>query len=303
MSGSNKTKAEILLEFEQLKEELFTEIGLREKLTREVERLKSNEASFKSQLADQVAAQPKPISVVYPYVEKYAQWEELRYSLRSMAENFKEPFQVFIVGDRPKWLTDEAVHIPSPVVSKNPPLDIAKKLLLVIKDERVTDDFIWMNDDIYLLNPVVLEDIKFLKCAGTLESAKTSGTLHQNNKGRTFGLLRSLKKSTWDYSTHLPFFFNKKLMADLIAKFNLAKQPYLITTLYHNFYFADRIPLTLSLQTDNMKLGVYRRNLNEKLFDQLASKKKFLNHSQSGFAPKVQKFLEQRFKKKTLFEK
>lgn len=302
MAAGNKTKAEILLDLEQVKEELFNEISVNEKLQAEVKRLTANQDNFKEQLA-KVSAETRPVSVVYPYVEKYAQWEELRHSLRSLAENFKEPFQVFIVGDRPKWLSDEAVHIPAPVMSKNPPLDIVNKLKLVIADERVSDDFIWMNDDIYFLNPVVLEDIKILKCAGTLQDARTSGTLHQNNKGRTFSLLKKLGKSTWDYSTHLPFLYNKKLMTELIAKFNLAKQPYLITTLYHNYYFADRIPLTLSLQFDNLKLGVYRRNPNEKLFDQLAARKKFLNHSQSGFVPKVQKYLEKRFNKKTLFEK
>ena len=44
------------------------------------------------------------IKIFYPYWAKASRWEELKYSLRSLEKNFKQDFEVWIVGDLPEWV-------------------------------------------------------------------------------------------------------------------------------------------------------------------------------------------------------
>jgi hypothetical protein len=44
------------------------------------------------------------IKIFYPYWAKASKWDELKYSLRSLEKNFKQDFEVWIVGDLPEWV-------------------------------------------------------------------------------------------------------------------------------------------------------------------------------------------------------
>ena len=97
---------------------------------------------------------------IYPYKQKSAQGDELKYSLRSLCQNFKEDFKVVIVGDKPEWLSDNARVIAGDFdKSKNPAINVAEKLLKILKDPKIPFNFTWMNDDIYFVNTVTIEDI------------------------------------------------------------------------------------------------------------------------------------------------
>src|SRR5690606_7790263 len=52
------------------------------------------------------------IPLLIPYLKSEVAGEELRYALRSWEQNFKEDFQVVVIGDREDWFSPEIVHIP-----------------------------------------------------------------------------------------------------------------------------------------------------------------------------------------------
>ncbi len=249
------------------------------------------------------------IDIIYPYVHEvetggFAQWEELRYSFRSLQKNFKEKFRIWLVGDKPPWLSDEVNFISSPRgKTTNPPIDIVHKMLKVIKNSEISEDFIWMNDDIYFINPVKLKDITSLKAIGNLNNIhRSTNTVFRVNLWKTFDLLKKLHLPTWNYSTHLPFYFNKEKLLKIIKRFSMNKNSFLVTTLYHNYHFPQAHPTILNVREDKIKIGIYKSDPD---FDQLRKYmeyKKFLNHSQTGFSEGIKEILIEMFPNKSKFE-
>ncbi len=275
-----------------------------EKALKTIEELKASDQSGESKTTESSTSE-KIIDIVYPYVDKFAQWEELKYSLRSLEKNFRGvKFRVWVVGDKPKWMSNEVNVIPATLIpGSNPPLDITNKMSLVIENKEIGEDFIWMNDDIYFINKVVLEDIKILKHQGDMSRLKIrENTLYRKNKIKTLKLLKKEKCTTWDYSTHLPFIYNKEKLKALIEKFNLKKEAYLISSLYNNYYNKDMIPLELNHERDNIKVGIYRKDPNIDRLPEFLKRKKMFNHSQTGFSDIVKQTLKSLFPDKSKFE-
>jgi hypothetical protein len=248
------------------------------------------------------------ISVVYPYVHEadgpatFAQWEELRYSMRSL-KNLNANFEVFVVGDDPGWFSDKVNYIPLPRICDNPPLDIINKLNKAIEHPDITDDFIWMNDDIYIINRVELWEVYMLKAMNNLAKLDLKPkNLWYRNLIKTYEKLRQLKCSTWNYSTHLPFVYNKQKMQELIEVFDLENESYLITTLYHNYFYPKSLPLVLNVKLDDMKVAAYRKDFDYDLMKRFFVYKKFFNHSVHGFSDKVKRILSETFPEPSVYE-
>lgn len=87
--------------------------------------------------------------VVYPVKATPDGNEELRYSLRSLV-NLPHR-RVFIIGDRPKWCVN-VIHAASP--QTGPELsNVNAALKLVANTEALSDDFVYMNDDFFIMRP------------------------------------------------------------------------------------------------------------------------------------------------------
>ncbi len=249
------------------------------------------------------------LSIVYPYVHEadgsavFAQWEELRYSLRSIEENFQGDVKIFVIGDDPGWFSEEINFIHCPRISDNPPRDIVNKLNTVIAHEDISDDFIWMNDDIYMINKVNLCDIQILKSTGNLSKVKIrEDTAFRRNLKLTYNELLEHNLSTWNYSTHLPLYYNKEKLTELFRTFDFDKNSFLISTLYHNYFFNNQRPTVLDIKEDNIKVGNYRRAFDYEKMLRFFKFKKFFNHSQTGFSNQVVKILTERFPNKSIYE-
>lgn len=96
-------------------------------------------------------------SIVIPYAtgSTASRWNdtELRYCLRSIERYLKGYGEIFLVGAAPRWLQNVTV-IPATDHDKTyyKERNIFNKIILACQDERVTDDFLFMNDDHFLLS-------------------------------------------------------------------------------------------------------------------------------------------------------
>jgi len=256
----------------------------------------------------QYQEQGRSISVVYPYVHEvdgpstFAQWEELRYSMRSL-KNLNADIEVFVFGDDPGWFSGHVNFVPLARICDNPPLDIVNKLKAVINHPDITDDFIWMNDDIYFINPVELWEVFMLKAMNNLADLNLKAkNLWYRNLIKTKEKLIELKLSTWNYSTHLPFVYNKGKMKELIKVFDLENNSFLITTLYHNYCFPKTMPLLLNGKLDDIKIAAYKKEFNYERMKHFFLYKKFFNHSMQGFGKNVVKLLTETFPEPSIYE-
>lgn len=247
------------------------------------------------------------VTVVIPFVSEFSQGNELQLALRGWEENFKENFNVVVIGDRAKWMSDELTVIECKRIGDNPPLDIVNKMKMAIDSDLVTEKFIWANDDQYLISPCMLADFETLKCTGLLGEKNYGSSLYQKNKQKTLELLKKEGKGTWDFSSHTPFVFEKQKLQDLISKFNLSKEAHLVATLYLNWYFPGFVPYEcdsqVALDHDNLKIGVYRQSADMDRLKKLMPGKKLINNSETGWSDKLSVILNKRFPEKCKFEK
>ncbi len=276
--------------------------------------LESNETLLQNQLeelkAEELPLLNQPVSVVFPYVserehkfQSFARWMELQVTLRSMEKNFTHPFKVVVVGDLEPWMDLDKIHfIESPREGANPPLDIARKMQLVIADEQVSDDFIWMNDDIVFINKVSLADIQVLKAEGQLKLKPDAGKVYQKNKNRTIELLQSMKLPVYDYSTHTPMMYNKDRLAHLIEEFKLTEEAHLISSLYFNFHFREFVPIQMDMNTDVWKVWTFRSDANLSRLPEFMKVKKWFNYNNLGLTEPVKKILLECFPDPSSFE-
>jgi hypothetical protein len=249
----------------------------------------------------------KRITVVIPYVKKYAQGNELQMALRGWDTHFGENFNLVIVGDREPWMNDQVHVIECGVIGQNPPIDIAHKMIRVIESDLVSEKFIWGNDDQYLVSPVMLADLEFLKCTGQLTEKNLGGSLYHENKRATYNALKNMGAGTWDFSVHIPFVFEKQKLKVIIENMKLTEKAMLIATLYYNIWFPGFVPYNvetqIALENDNLKAGVYRPNADLDRLRALMPRKKVVGNSQAGYSEKLMKMIAEILPNKCRFEK
>jgi hypothetical protein len=92
------------------------------------------------------------------YICRSGENEELRYSLRSVYAN--APYdRVFIFGDKPEWVSDEAIFVPVEQVVPTPDengskwLNETNSLGHSCSHPDVSDPFVLMNDDFFFCEP------------------------------------------------------------------------------------------------------------------------------------------------------
>lgn len=240
-------------------------------------------------------------SVVIPYCKEFAQGKELLYALRSWDKNCCFPADFVVIGDKEDWFSDEIHFIECPRVSDNPSVDTYHKLKVALESDLVTDDFIWTNDDIYVLQPIDLSHIQLPKVLGPLDTSKYKG-FYRENMQRTIDCLKQLGAACQNYGTHTPVMFNKASWLGLIAKLDeQITQGMLYTSIYFNLQQPQVMAVTLDWRKDSFLLPVVSQNPSIEVVKSLLPKM-FLNNARSGYSPWLESFLDKEFPAKCLFE-
>ena len=160
---------------------------------------------------------------------------ELRYCLRSVEKHLTGYGDVFIIGEKPSWLRN-VVHIPfdegfNPQ-SYEKERNIYKKVMTACNDGRVTDDFLFMNDDHFLLQDY--EAMKFpYYCQGWLSEFMTV-TDYKTTISNTIELLWPLGHDCLYFDIHCPIVYNKARFAWCLSADWSKYFGYCIKTVYCN---------------------------------------------------------------------
>ena len=242
------------------------------------------------------------VTVVIPYVKEKAQGDELRMALRSLHKFLRFGVNVVVIGDREEWMSDEVTVIEHDCVSDNPQIDVVEKWKLAIVADEVTEKFIWSNDDIYLIAPVMLAHFEVPKNKGALRPELYKG-VYKENMLRTVELLTDFPKL--DFGTHTPIVYQKQKLVDMFERFpELNAGGYLISSVYFNTLW-DTEPISsieLNWQSDNIALSIVSKQPDSEKFEELVSKKMFLNNAESGYSDFLMKYLLTMFPDKSDFE-
>lgn len=239
------------------------------------------------------------ISVVIPYRADEANGQELRFALRSLEKNFKEPFHIVVIGDKEDWFDeDNILHIPFESKDDNPQVNIIEIMKIAIADNRVTSSFVWSNDDIYLLNEISTAHIAIPKALGVFDPEKYNGH-YKSNMLHTIALLQAQGLPSVNYGTHTPFFFEKSKLQEMFEKFPEALKG---DCLFESLYYAGQFPVILDWIHDNWLLPIISSNPDPKQLQSFSEKKFFLNNNPRSYSPTLEKFLYERFPEMSRFE-
>jgi hypothetical protein len=164
--------------------------------------------------------------VVYP-IGSGSGWKnnELRFSLRSVEKYGINTGKIFVVGLKPGYLSGEIIHIPANDIY-NPKINadgnIIHKVLAACKDERLSENFLFINDDHLLLKPIDLKEMpNFHK--GDLNSYPEKYWKLNYWRGRLKQTKESLNQHglpALHYDCHTPILFNKWRFPEVMNKFN-----------------------------------------------------------------------------------
>ena len=163
----------------------------------------------------------------YVYICGPGENESLRYSLRSLEKNMPKG-KVWVVGYKPDWYDGNFIKIED--INRNKFDNIKNCLKRVIKNRKISKNFILMNDDFFAIKeikhiPIVysglLEDkIKEYYILGY--ASKYTKLLQQTLKDlRAAGIQNPL-----DYDVHFPLPINKKQLKKTIDKAYFPRSSY-----------------------------------------------------------------------------
>lgn len=218
------------------------------------------------------------MDVLYPLKEVDGNFE-LRYSLRSL-KNLPHG-KVFVCGYRPTWLSDKVLSIEVP---QNPHetkyLRSTKNLIAAMKDERLSDDFILMNDDFFVMLPVSYVPVLH---RGPINDVINFYQTNHPNSPYTAGLIQTFHRlenmgveNALSYELHAPMVFNKKKFLEVL-EISLEMEGFGKRTLYGNI---NNIGGTLS---EDVKFTSPRRPIFDNMPFISTDEGSFLYHQVGGY--------------------
>lgn len=252
------------------------------------------------------------MDVVIPLI-KDTYWgdESIRYTLRSIEENYKDCGKVIIIGHRPSWLdTDKVVWIKhdnqhlKDKIRNFRAYDISCKLSIVVDIREISNPFLYTYDDVCFLKPV--HDDEFFQPLAYSERVNPNGSANTAKWRRllmnTLEMCRKEGYTTYHYETHLPRAFEKRNLKELIEDFNLKRNPYLFSSLYYNKYFGG-VPKFLTRDMPSYKASFLHRINEPHIVDALIKGRTFLNYDDQGLTPLLQEKIKSFYPKKSSYER
>lgn len=157
------------------------------------------------------------MDVVY-LVKSSSENDELRHSLRSL-RNLPHD-RVFFAGYKPQWVTN-VEHIPTVQLAGMKHPNSMRNQRAALLDPRVSDPFILMNDDHFVMQPQSqMPILNWGKVRDVLENCKTLGQTFQASMQYTEKLCHSLgHMNPLSYQLHVPLVIHKSQLLDVFDRF------------------------------------------------------------------------------------
>lgn len=177
--------------------------------------------------------------VVYLLKNNYKSTEELRYSIRSVVQNF--PYRkIVFVGGKPDGIEPD-IYIPDEQEGFTKWERSTHSLKAAIRHDELTEDIWLFNDDFFVMDKI--RDWEVCNYfGGTLEKRirdlrqKVGGSSYAGYLDQMRGQLIGLGKDTLSFALHVPFLINR---AKALALFEERPNLRMFRSFYGNYYEID----------------------------------------------------------------
>ncbi len=277
------------------------------------------------------------MDIVYIFQNSKQGNREVLYSLRSVAANLPWVRKVWILGDRPEFLTSDlrvAQHVSHQEIAwiARWRLPVRNNFILTFMASLIpglSDEFIWFADDYVILQPLDQLTIRKRRAVEHLADVKTPGTgLYKEAIWRTKSVLSRLSYPTINFEAHLPQTYRREWIWHAFRQFRdfISEDRYygmLVHTAILNFV-VKRYSLPYEMLADeNRFLGIYPdyvvgldadgasttvlktpiQSLTPALLRETCERKYFLNFNDGSFAGLIGDYLAERFSQPCRLEK
>jgi hypothetical protein len=152
------------------------------------------------------------------YICRPGENEELRYSIRSVVKNLSCN-NLWVVGKKPSWYTGNFINVA--IKDRNSKYNNARlNLETLCSDKRISNDFILMNDDFYVMKPVTSVDYFYdqtLLEKAEYHEANVPKSSYTKLLYNTYDKLQAMDiEEPLNYELHIPMVMNKYLLKPLL---------------------------------------------------------------------------------------
>lgn len=176
----------------------------------------------------------KEMDVVYTY--KYSYSREIEYSIKSLRNI--DHRKVYVIGDNPNVKGIYLMkHIPHKWANL-PSLNVASKLIDIVNNENISEDFILMMDDVFIMKKIRLTNYYRGNLADHLNKRRYNDR-YKRLLQNTYDYLDRCGYTKLDFACHTPFIMNKTKLKELLEEIMPLleyKKELSIRTLYGNKY-------------------------------------------------------------------
>jgi len=161
---------------------------------------------------------------------------ELRYCLRSVEKHIKNVRNVVIVGFKPDWIKG-IIHLPTEDDHACKETNIYRKVLLACQDPDITEDFLFFNDDHFILQDFDADNFPFFYKGDLLFVLKHLPPYNKYSTcvHKTAYKLKELGLETKNFDTHTPILYNKQKFIEVMTQHDWAPRfGYVVKSLYAN---------------------------------------------------------------------
>jgi hypothetical protein len=162
---------------------------------------------------------------------------ELKYCLRSIENHLFGYGDIFLIGHLPKWVKN-VIHIPATDEDRTwwKERNIYRKILLACEDPRVSEDFLFMNDDHFLLKDYVAREFP-VYYDGCVSDQRDRDDQYGVSVQNTIRAMRAAGyRDEWNYDVHAPIVYNKILFKQMPGVPWEDRYGYCIKSLYQNWW-------------------------------------------------------------------
>ncbi len=183
-----------------------------------------------------------------------SRWQnnELRYCLRSIKKHLTGWTNIVLIGEKPEWLcpNETLIHLPFPekASSRHKEQNIHKKIIHGIESGYCQGNFLFMNDDHFILQDLNAPWFPFHHkgaLTNTLEQTKSVNGYARSIKNTIKYLSGKGVKAPNDYDTHCPIVYSGEKYLQVMPGHPFPDYGYCLKSLYCNltgingFYYPD----------------------------------------------------------------
>lgn len=174
------------------------------------------------------------MDVVYTY--KYSYSREIEFSIKSLRNI--DHNDIYVVGDNPNVRGIKLIkHIPHNWANL-PSLNVASKLIDIANNEDISENFILMMDDVFIMKKMRLTNYYRGNLVDHLNKRRYNDR-YKRLLQNTYDYLNEKGYSKLDFACHTPFIMNKTKLRELLDELMPLledKKELSIRTLYGNKY-------------------------------------------------------------------